>query len=252
MKGESFGSRKQLLAEYEESLFRLVMHDVAEEEGRKFIAENDELKREHKEELSSQALARFEKLYKKNARRRKELPAIRTPRLFNRVAIILIVFIAVCLTSMVTVEAIRTRVLNFLIDVEKQYTSIHLGQKPKPTGGIPLDESWSGCYIPTYIPDGYLLTQETNSPTMKQLRFENNDGDSINYSQFDSSVDVNLDTENATLVEDIKVNDQEGFLVIKGNRTSIAWADKERLFTITTSLDRAEALLIAESVKILK
>lgn len=240
-------SRKRLLEEFEDSLFRLVMHDVAQQEGQIFLGENEELKSSPSHQPSAEAICTFKKISKKNIRRQKQAPRRGLPRLFYRVSMVLAVLMIVSLTSVITVEAVRVRFLNFMIEVEKEFTSLSL-QPSAPTDALPKG-NWSDCYMPTYIPEGYKLIHEENMKMMKQLTYQNAEGKVINYSQFDSSTSVGLDTENAA-VENIEVNGFEGLLIIKGEYVSVAWSDRESIFTLLTSLDRAEALRVAQSVKI--
>ncbi len=54
--------RKKLYEEYEDSLFKLIMHDAAEKEGRLFLEEKEKLKNDPKFMPSRAAIKKFNKL----------------------------------------------------------------------------------------------------------------------------------------------------------------------------------------------
>lgn len=252
MANDQTESRRRLLEDFEHSLFRLVMHDVALVEGQDFLKENEQLKSSDANLPSGNAICTYEKALKKNIRHQKQHPRKGTSKLFYRISIALAVLVIVSLTSILTVEAVRIRFLNLMIEVEEKYTTIRL-QDENSAAIITLDnESWSGCFRPTYIPDGYYLTYEYNKELTKQLTYENEQGKAIHYSQFSSSTSVSLDSENASVMENIKVNGFDGLLIIKGEHISIAWSDREHIFTVLCSVTRAEAERIAQSVKIVE
>ncbi|GAB6173597.1 hypothetical protein JCM15765_30750 [Paradesulfitobacterium aromaticivorans] len=51
--------RKKLYEEYEDSLFRLIMHDASEKEGKLFLEEKEKLKNDPESLPSEEAFQRF-------------------------------------------------------------------------------------------------------------------------------------------------------------------------------------------------
>ncbi|MPM19023.1 hypothetical protein SDC9_65441 [bioreactor metagenome] len=61
---------------------------------------------------------------------------------------------------MVSVQAFRVKVMNYLIDIHKQYTSFEIGDN-EDKQNIKLADS----YVPTYIPSGYEVSSVTSLST---------------------------------------------------------------------------------------
>ncbi|MEA4894676.1 MAG: DUF4367 domain-containing protein [Oscillospiraceae bacterium] len=153
-------------------------------------------------------------------------------------------------TMMLSVQAFRVKVLNFLISIESEYTSFKLEDDDQTTEKLIVD--WKNAYVPTYITKGYSVTDMSYSDAIKKITLENEDNkSSIIYTQFESG-SISIDTENASLIETIKVNDQDGTLSIKDTTTTVVWKMDNHLFIVQGQISREEAIKIAESVKFIE
>jgi len=241
--------RDKLYDEYEDSLFRLVMYEAAGLEGRLLLEERDALKENAGFSPSEEAVRKFEKRIKTI---RQKGAAVSKKRVFSRAAhrvamaaLLITLFFSI---AMMSVSALRIRVLNFLISVEERYTSFQLTENDEGGGGK-LSVDWDNEYAPSDIPDGFEISNVTSLETMKRIQYENADGRMVMYSMFSSNTNVAVDSENASRIEKIDINEKPGTLIVKGAMASVVWEMDGRLFVIQGEIDPEEAVGMAKSVR---
>ena len=162
----------------------------------------------------------------------------------KRAAIILLIIIAGISTLIFTVEAIRVRVFNFFIERNERYTEIRIEEE----NNIKTPElDWENYYQPTYMPEGYYFESEEDGGLIKILNYSDGKNQII-ITQTNNSAGIQIDTEDAT-TEKININGNEGFLIIKEDRSMIFWHNEERSFTITGNIKKEEIIKIAESIE---
>lgn len=240
--------RNKLYEEYEDSLMRLVMYEAAEKEGKTFLEETVKLKNDPAYTPSVDAVQRFnsklDTIIKKNrasALRRRIL------KISNRSAIAMLIVIVLLLTTVASVQALRVRVLNFFIDIKPEYTSFQLKENGDSPSGSPVVE-WTKAYVPTYIPEGYKVSSSSSSETYKKIIFQNQKGSVIIYTESNEDSMLNMDTENASVVKEISINDHKGMLAVKNSTVTIVWVLDEHVFTVQASSDEDTVVKIAEGV----
>lgn len=242
--------KDKLFENYEDSLWKVLMYDYAEVEGKRFIEENEALKRDGKYQPSSEAVKRFNK--KMNA-------AFRQPKLrsfielmspaVNKAAVFIVAVGIIFSLSFTFVSGFRIQVLNLMLSLEEKYTLIKLDDKSDEN--IIADNlyvNWRNAYVPTYIPQGYKIYTLSNTADLKAIDYINDKNDVITFCELNASIENTVDTENASLIKNIDINGNEGLLVVKGNSVSIAWSDNTRIFMLHTQLSIEETVKIAESV----
>lgn len=72
------------------------------------------------------------------------------------------------------------------------------------------------------------------------------------YTEYTSANSIAVDTENASLIEKVKINSQDGMLSVKDSIVSVAWVMNNHLLTVQGNLSNEEAIKIAEHVKFIK
>lgn len=120
--------RKRLFEEYEDSLFKLVMYDAAEKEGQLFLKEKEKLKNDPEFLPSPTAVQKFSRQL--DAYLKKPKTYARKQRIWqalNKAAVAMLIMSVILCTTVVTVQAVRVRVLNFLMDIQQEYTSFSVG-----------------------------------------------------------------------------------------------------------------------------
>lgn len=240
---------EKLYEDYEDSLFRLVMHDVAETEGSLYLEENEKLKKDPEFLPSEAAALTFEKqlsayLKKKRANSGKRI----LYKTVNRAAAAVLAVTITFSVAMLSVQAFRVRVFNLLIDMEDKYTSFQL-REDNPDDGEDLTINWTDAYIPTYIPDGYEISDVTNLSSIKGITYNNAEGNVILYKEFSSNTNVAVDSEDASRVETIEINGRTGTLIVKNSLVSVVWEMDGKLFLIQADTSVDETVKIAEGIK---
>jgi hypothetical protein len=246
--------RKKLYGEYEDSLFRLVMNDAAEKEGKSFLEENEQLKKKSENQPSPEKIERFQHRLDSHMKRRTRHNGKRNVfSILSKVAVIVFVMVAVFSTAMVTVDAFRIRVMNFLIDVQPEYTSFQIKDGSSGSKGEKMVVNWTNTYLPTYIPAGYEVDSLTYTDPLKEITYHNQKNKNlvIDYSESDDSNNVAVDTEKAS-VKTIHINGHKGMLVVKNSQTTVVWEMDHHIFVICTMENTDETLKIAQNVKFIK
>ncbi|MPM25566.1 hypothetical protein SDC9_72062 [bioreactor metagenome] len=251
MPGNADMLRIKLYGEYEESLFRLVMHDAAEREGRRLLAENERLKQacdplftctdESVKHFESQLQSRLKK-DKHQAYKQRFLKAA------TRLVAAVLAVTATFSLAMVSVEAFRVRVMNLLIDVQEKYTSFQLSDDGSETGGSDAPEVPASGYCPGYIPDGYELADSQVLDSFTHIIYKNAADETLVFGAFSSSTNLAVDSENASRNEPIEINGNPGTLIVKEPMAAVVWQMDGKLFLVQGSLTAEEAVKIAESV----
>lgn len=252
---DSEQERQKLYDAYEENLFRLIMHDAAEKEGKLFREENEQLKNDPEYVPSPESINKFYKqLDACSNKHKKSAPKWFISKEIRRVSIVLLAIIIVFFTTMVTVPAFSTGVMNLLINMQAKYTSFQLDDNNSGSDSESLIVNWTNAYIPTYIPDGYDVSDISFSESLKKLTFKNKQDENlyIIYTEHDASTTIAIDTEGASLVKTVEINGRDGTLVVKDSLVTIAWNINDKLFFIQSQTSMDETIKIAESVKFIK
>ena len=202
--------REILLERLEETVFALMMDEVAKEEGRRALEENERLKADEcfvvPETTYRKALATIRRHFSQQNRR----AVMRTTsKVISRVAVIVLVMLLLFTTAFATIPELRSKTLNLIMEVFDDRTRIEVGDSaPEERAGE--DESIVG-----WIPEGFELVERGETRFTIKEKYRNLEEASIEiYINFSTSV-WELDTESAT-VENIVVNGRPAMLIFKG------------------------------------
>lgn len=255
MANQSTDTREALYAEYEDSLFRLIMEDAAEKEGKNFLEERAALQKDPSNQSSAEALEKLKRkvtAFRKKDNAQKKAPAFH--RLLHKAAIFFLVLIAAFSTAITSVQAFRVKVLNFLIDMQPEYTSFQIKDSASGSGGEKLTVNWENAYLPTYVPEGYEIDSLTNTEALKEITYSDpkNENSYFYYTEYDSSNNLQVDTENASVLKTVSVGAHKGTLVVKNSLTTVVWEMDQHIFTVQTTENETVAMKIAENVKFKK
>jgi len=242
--------RKKLYEEYEDSLFKLVMHDAAEKEGQLFLEEKEKLKNDPEFFPSHAAVQKFSQQLDAQLKKPKAYAGRqRIWQFLNRAAVAMLIMLVVLGATVVTVEAMRVRVLNFLMDIQQEYTSFQLKDNSSGSEGDSTTIDWRQAYVPTYIPYGYEVSAVSDGELLRKIEFKSPQGSLITYMELGEGNKPALDTENASVFETVSINGHEGTLVEKDSLVTIIWAMHDRMFMIRGEMEQNTAVKMAEGVK---
>lgn len=228
-------SDEKLREQYEEAFFHELMEGYAEYQGEKLRqeAENDA-------PPSPELIAQMNAKIAKEIGRQKRIKAFAgILRLRKYVAIFLIAIVAVFSVSFVSVDAFRSKILNFISI--NQGTSIEHGLQ-EPSGGI---------FAPTYLPDGFYIASYFDNRDPIQIVLQSNDD--MDYATIFISEDSSKllsDAENIESFEPITINGAQGEYSQKGDRITLVWGNDAgtMLASMNTNIAKENAVKIAESI----
>ena len=232
--------------DYEDNLWKVIMHDYAEHEGKEIAEETDALKNDPAYQPSEDERKRFMKMIIDDHRKNKIRSSMKiAKKVLAKVAVVILVFILGFTVMFTTVEAFRVCVLNFFLTFEKEYVSVKLSEE-EPTGI--MYENLSNIYVPMYIPAGYWINQIENNPAFQLIEYINIENKFIKFYANESFITTNIDTENAETIKNITINGNNGIFVLKKEIATVSWSNDEKVFIVYAQLNEEEAIKIAKSV----
>lgn len=241
---------KKLYDEYEHALFRMLVHQAAEAEGEDLLALRDRLSHLPESKPSAEALQSFTQqvdayLRQEHAvdRRKKRM------RRLSQVAAVVLAFGVLFFTAMNSVQAFRVRVMNLWLDIRPEFTIF--GLRDQGRGGSKQVLDWTNAYVPTYVPEGFSLSEESVRETERSAAFVNGDVYLI-YGQYDEFSRQYIDTENPELMKTVDINGHSGTLIYKNGLATVVWDMDAYLFVVHFWGDTDTALKVARGVKFVK
>jgi hypothetical protein len=248
--------KNKLIEDYEQSLIKLALTSYAELDGKKLMQENEKLKVDSFYQPTEEAKRKFNKTINKyyHKQKMKEVFSI-SYKYLNKIAVFLIIVTVLLSVSIFTVEGVRIKVLNLIMNIQNGYTEIRLDndKENKNIIGNNLYINWDNAYAPTYIPNGYSIRNLTNNKNLKAIEYANKNGETILFQQLDEKGSANIDTEDADKVEKIVIQGCDGLLVNKDGLITVIWnAESFILNTPTDNLQNEDVVKIAESVSLIK
>lgn len=174
--------------------------------------------------------------------------AKKIPRIIRNVAAVLLFINLGLTTATALVPSVRVKVMELLVNIEREYTELSLREKEGFSFEIPA--GWKGSYFPSLIPDGYSLfdmyAQEMNKSNI--VIYRNDEGNEIYFLEGKENTSVNINTEKAD-VSTILIHSQPGIISVREDgQVYIAWTEAGRMFVLGFDGGRDETVKIAESV----
>ena len=162
----------------------------------------------------------------------------------GRMAAALLAAAVMSATVAMAVPEIREKVFQMVREIYEKYSNIHYEQ---------LDESYAAGefvqYRLTYIPEGFVQTQDQNVGESHFERYKNTDGLAITFSQVRLEKAVfDVDTEKTEPVEISLNNNQIAWYVGNNSWKVLYWDNGEYSFMVGSHLTKEELVKIANSV----
>lgn len=238
---------KDMNEQFEDAVFSMLMADVAEAEGKRLLEVNKQLQGDPEAAVPEEVSSRCLKAIKREFNRRNLRNIRRTcAKVFQRVAIVVLVVVACFSTMFVTSEAFRVEVMNYVIEIFDE--KIDLGLEDE------YNSTLSGSITANYIPTGYSLidTGSNNREAWYNYQSTYNSESFINISVVSQDQDTlfEIDTEDA-IVESLSINGVTAIYTQKDNTSQIAWLNIDELVSVTifaVNVDRDELVKVAENI----
>lgn len=162
-----------------------------------------------------------------------------------QIAAAILIFILLSGLTILSVEAWRVRVLNYIIDINEKYTGFLIDDVSIDRSQFP---ETPGMHLPSYIPDGYTLEKIETSGSFYVVTYENEGGDLIILQGLTSGSSVGIDSEDA-YHEQLFVNDELAYYYFKNDYSTLLFGYKENKFLLGGLISRDEIIRMAESME---
>ncbi len=157
-------------------------------------------------------------------------------------AAMLLVTLTLTFGTVMSVEAYRIRFFEFVTQVWEELTSVVIHSDDN------ADYDKVMTVSPSYIPEGYVILDETNIQYENTIIYVDEEGTEIYYSQtLLTQGEAILDTEN-TVTQTMLIGSQEVSLIANKGITQIYWHDSFSSFSLVGKIGESELLKMAESV----
>lgn len=226
---------EQLVENYENALFELLMEGVIEREGEQIEKENEQLKNDPgfaiPPELDKRCMASIKKACR---RRRSGQLGRKAYGVLSKVAVVVLVVLVLFTSAYAAFPNVRASTLNLLIEVsdiatelrfgDAGYTNNEVNGTETPSNSLPGDiTTIAGYVIPSSITSNYQLTDKGTDQVGSWASFESTDDALITIDvQHGAGNTVNINTENSVTLETINVDQFQSVVSQQENEVIIA------------------------------
>ena len=170
------------------------------------------------------------------------------PATLKAIACLIMIFYLGLTVAVATVQQVRLKLYQFIINIEKEYTELELKEDAIITIDVPY--GWEGDYFPSYIPVGLELKYVDPITSSEDCSVFYQSGEEkrwLLFSEYTSGTSENINTENAE-ISWREIDGSNCFIADRGTEVFITWAISDRYFVIWTDGNMDEALRICEGV----
>ena len=224
---------------YDDLTIRMAMHLLKQKELEEAEKEIEELNSQpeyqpdpHEEKMIMESIDR-------TLQRQRWKHAWKTAsRIIQKVSVFLVILLIGVCTTVITVEAIRTPFINWLISLQKDSSTIHFKEESDMT-----DITFG------YLPEGYEASLVSADSKTTYYSIENDVGNVIflMINSLDSDSGLNVDTENAE-VSEFSLNGKKAISVKKEDRNTLIWTVGQYSCILEGQLSIEEMIRIAENI----
>lgn len=248
-------TKSQCAEAFDELLIKIALSSFAEMEGRELLKENERLKQEPEFQLPPD----HEKTINKIIRKQKFQKSVKVIgkgfyRVMNKVALIFLALSITTAATMVASAEFRKAIYKLIMTDEEIYTLIKLDDSTALEFVEADVFTWDHAFAPTMLPKGYIVDEVIELDDLSKITYKKDDGGYIRFAQDSSRAasTIQIDTENAQLVEKVFINDSEALLVSKDGINQIVWRIGNVMLRITSNESTETIVAIAENVKLLR
>ena len=241
--------KQKLLEQYDDAAFALLMDEYAEEEGARLMAEFEAAQAagqvpEMPPELDEQCrrMIRRDRVKKRGIR-----AAHKFRRVAVKAAVAVLVFIGLMTTVVMSVEALRVPILEFIVEHHERYSSMNIGSQNKPAPEINEYED----PITQFVPSDYYSAYYTFDDGYISSLHYNDVGEQINFDMCRAHDEYRFDTEGA-VCEYLSVMGYDAVLAV-GDPIVLVWYDDISgiIYNLSASdLSKEQLLELAQNIVI--
>ena len=242
--------REQLIDNYEDALFAVLMDKVAQDEGAKLREENQRLREDPAAEVPEHVDAVARKTIRKafvGQNRRSALHVAK--RVLNTVALIVLISSAIFATAYAAFPDMRVKTLNLLIQSSDVASRLSLVQEGSASGHENTEEIMlCGYSLPKL--DGFSVLDQSEDRHGGWIKYKNNEKDATIRISISDAKTAYVDTENVN-IEEISIQGFSGVMITKGNHITISWSEpehKNHILVDCMNLSQSFAVGVADQI----
>lgn len=164
----------------------------------------------------------------------------------KRIALIVLSFLTISFTAVMSVEALRTPFLDFIMNIFSNHSEV---RGIDDSGDYP--ETIENDYVITFDLSEYSIVNDEKNDFFHKAFYKNNNNNNIIY-YFQYTVQEynrNLNTEKA-VIEQVEINGQEAFGYLDNhNYYTLFWNNGEYVIQISSTVGKDTLIEMAKSVK---
>lgn len=232
----SENKKLELLDQYDDVTFALLMDEYAEEEGARLRKEFEEAQAAGEVSDTSDALDEkcLQMIHRDFAKKRGKENVRKIIRITSKVAVAVMVFLGVATATIFSVDAFKIPVLNFIFEQQNKYFTI----------GSNVSDTSPEDTILKLLPDGYSVVLTEEKDDKSTYAYQNNNGSFLMYERIALTDDYRYDVEETNSKEFILCG--YNAMIIEKNGLRLIWVDnKSAVVHSLYSTDLGEEQLIA-------
>lgn len=236
------------IREYEDALFKAAIYEMAKDESKVLMDKMNLQEAEAPSELLDKRVHNMMATELKKSRTKKFGKKARKTAM--RAVVVIMAIVTVSFTVTMSVEALRSRFVSFLMTFTPRYTELQLQEYDENgivlEGGQPI--KMKDVYVPSYIPAGFEIISMNTYNSESDIVYQNDNGEQISFTSASGTSVTQVDTENADNIETIDISNSKGLLVEKEGLTTVTWSAGNHYFVLMSRLSKEETIKIAKSV----
>lgn len=229
----SENKKLELLDQYDDVTFALLMDEYAEEEGARLRKEFEEAQAAGEVSDTSDALDEkcLQMIHRDFAKKRGKENVRKIIRMTSKVAVAVMVFFGVAATTIMSVDAFRVPVLNYLIEHQEFFSVLNFSGVQDDTYNIDT----ANDPIIGILPDGYVTEYFYIVDNMVSSGYSTPQGATFIFDMSPADAEHRFDTENSEC-NYVSINDHEVLLINKDGLRAV-WinADNTIVFSIIST-----------------
>lgn len=227
----SENKKLELLDQYDDVTFALLMDEYAEEEGARLRKEFEEAQAAGEVSDTSDALDEkcLQMIHRDFAKKRGKDNVRKIIRVTSKVAVAVMVFLGVLTMTVMSVDALRIPILNFLISHTDNSSVINFDEghdKQPSVTDFPSD----------LMPEGYSEVYSETIDGLPSCMYMNNQGNLILFDMTPTEGKRAFDSEDAT-VEEIVFLDYAAIYICEDKKLQLLWFDEENNITFNCTTE---------------
>ena len=217
------------MTEYNKRVIKNVLEDMCEENDKVYLKEIEEIKNEPRFANTRDTDKKIQKALNDSTKRIKKRHCRKK---LIRVASVILVLLACVSVATLSVKGFREKIWEFLTNIGNPSYSLFVSSGDDDANKL---SAYEGQYIPTWIPDGYEVSQVNNSSYAKAITFKNSDGKTISYTEYpnkSNDVQFYIDKESSDSYEVSVVNGKEVIVATKGKKITLVVKESDSIISV--------------------